>query len=593
MYYINENIKNLYRIFDQNSRDGYLRLDLNENPVGLPQEFIDEVLSKVTPEFVAKYPEQLEFTKKLAKFIGVEVENICLVNGSAEGIRYIIQAYSRPGGKVLSVSPSYAMYDVYCEMYGRESVHVYYDENLEMHVEDIIDAINDDIDLVIILNPNNPVGDVYTYEEMDNILEACKKHECTLLIDEAYFYYYPNSFIKYAIENDHVLLTRTFSKVFSLAGGRLGYVVGKKYDVEIVQKLATPHNVNAFGMAFAQADLQPIATVKLGKSETITLKQLKSRVGLFERQANKKLSAEERKSVLEAYIDEKLILQAAAKAGLAIPDSQSDQYFLQTMMQQIGVPFSSEKELEEIILQTQGVSLDQFLKAQLGISKSEYKSLMKNQLISQNYIVSQRQAELQKIGPTDEQIRAFYEANKASLVWTDMMKIFALAVPKGSNPEQAKLTANDLRNKIVDKKLTVEQALVQAQKPDAGYQATEGLIQKNEAYAMQIGVPLQTLLTMFNQKEGFVSDIQETPADYRILVLRKKYDAKMLSISDVVQPETTMTVYEYIRQNLVNQMQTMYLQNAATEIAKSLNTPENVEYKKTGDALIKLLSWGE
>ena len=73
----------------------------------------------------------------------------------------------------------------------------------------------------------------------------------------------------------------------------------------------------------------------------------------------------------------------------------------------------------------------------------------------------------------------------------------------------------------------------------------------------------------------------------------KKYDAKMLSISDVVQPETTMTVYEYIRQNLVNQMQTMYLQNAANEIAKSLNTPENVEYKKTGDALIKLLSWGE
>ena len=277
MYYINENIKNLYRIFDQNSRDGYLRLDLNENPVGLPQEFIDEVLSKVTPEFVAKYPEQLEFTKKLAKFIGVEVENICLVNGSAEGIRYIIQAYSRPGGKVLSVSPSYAMYDVYCEMYGRESVHVYYDENLEMHVEDIIDAINDDIDFVIILNPNNPVGDVYTYEEMDNILEACKKHECTLLIDEAYFYYYPNSFIKYAIENDHVLLTRTFSKVFSLAGGRLGYVVGKKYDVEIVQKLATPHNVNAFGMAFAQALIE-----KDGMIDELVEKQLTGKQHLID-----------------------------------------------------------------------------------------------------------------------------------------------------------------------------------------------------------------------------------------------------------------------------------------------------------------------
>lgn len=347
------------------------------------------------------------------------------------------------------------------------------------------------------------------------------------------------------------------------------------------------------GMAFAQADLQPIVTVKLGKSETITVKQLKSRVGLFEKQTNKKLTVDERKSVLEAFVEEKLILQAAAKAGLSIPDSNIDQYFLQTMMQQIGVPFSSEKELDDIILQTQGVTLDQFLKNQLGISKAEYKSYMKNQLISQNYVVSQRQAELQKIGPTDEQIRAFYEANKASLVWTDMMKIFAIAVPKGSNPEQAKLTANDLRNKIVDKKLTSEQALVQSQKPDAGYQAIEGVIQKNETYAVQLGIPLQTLLTMFNQKEGFVSDIQETESDYRVFVLKKKYEAKMLSISDVVQPETTMTVYEYIRQNLANQMQSLYLQNAANEIAKSLNTPENVEYKKTGDALTKILNWGE
>lgn len=277
MYYINENIEDLFRIFDQNSRDGYLRMDLNENPVGLSQEFIDEVLSKVTPEFVAKYPEQLEFTRKLAKFIGVEVENICLVNGSAEGIRYAIQAYSRPGGKVLSVTPSYAMYDVYCEMYGRESVHVHYDEKLNMHVDELIDAINDDIDLVIVLNPNNPVGDVYSYEEMDKIVEACKKHECTLLIDEAYFYFYPNSFLKYALENDHVLVTRTFSKVFSLAGARLGYVVGRPREVEIVQKLCTPHNVNSFGILFAESIIE-----KEGMLEELVEKQVMGKQHLID-----------------------------------------------------------------------------------------------------------------------------------------------------------------------------------------------------------------------------------------------------------------------------------------------------------------------
>ena len=236
------------------------------------------MLSKVTPEFVAKYPEQLEFTTKLAEFLGIEIENICLVNGSAEGIRHVIQAYSRPGGKVLSVTPSYAMYDVYCEMYGRESVHVNYDEKLEMHVDDIVNAITDDIDLVIILNPNNPVGDVYTYEEADRILEACKEHECTLLIDEAYFYFYPNSFINYALENDHVLLTRTFSKVFSLAGGRLGYVVGKPEDIAIVQKLCTPHNVNAFGMLFAQSIIE-----KEGMIDELVEKQLNGKQHLIDR----------------------------------------------------------------------------------------------------------------------------------------------------------------------------------------------------------------------------------------------------------------------------------------------------------------------
>ncbi|MBQ4596072.1 MAG: histidinol-phosphate aminotransferase family protein, partial [Firmicutes bacterium] len=65
MYYINENVKDLDRIFDQNSREGYLRMDLNENPGGLPEEFIKEVLSDITPEFISKYPETLEFTETL------------------------------------------------------------------------------------------------------------------------------------------------------------------------------------------------------------------------------------------------------------------------------------------------------------------------------------------------------------------------------------------------------------------------------------------------------------------------------------------------------------------------------------------------
>ena len=256
MYYVNKNLVNLNRIFDQNSRDGYLRLDLNENPTGLPNDFIANVCKSITPELVAKYPEQLEFTKILSDYIGVNIDQICLTNGSAEAIRYVIEAYTKENGKIVSVSPSYAMYDVYSKMYGRQHICLTYEEDLSFNVEKILNAINKDIDLLILLNPNNPVGDVYSEDVLKAIIQKAKECEVTVLIDEAYFYFYEKSFIEYAVNNPYVLVTRTFSKLFSLAGCRLGYVVGQKECISIVQKLCTPHNINFFGMLMAKNIIQ-------------------------------------------------------------------------------------------------------------------------------------------------------------------------------------------------------------------------------------------------------------------------------------------------------------------------------------------------
>lgn len=253
MYYIDRKIENLHRIFDQNARKDYLRLDLNENPGGLPQAFISEVLSQVDGRFVSQYPETLQFTEKLASFLGTDIQHLCLVNGSAEGIRYIIQAFSSPGGRVVGVVPSYFMFQVYSEMYGREFVKVPYNQDLSMDVNKIIDTLTDDTQLLILLNPNNPMGNVYSDAEFEQILNAARKHEINILIDEAYHYFYPKTFIKYAFEQEHIFVTRTFSKLFSMAGCRLGYVAGWPEGVKMVQKLCTPHNTNAFAMAFAEA----------------------------------------------------------------------------------------------------------------------------------------------------------------------------------------------------------------------------------------------------------------------------------------------------------------------------------------------------
>ncbi|MCR4953663.1 MAG: peptidyl-prolyl cis-trans isomerase [Treponema sp.] len=349
------------------------------------------------------------------------------------------------------------------------------------------------------------------------------------------------------------------------------------------------------GAAFAQSDLQALTVVKYNKSESITVKQLRSRCDVYEKQMGKKLTLEERKTVLKALVEEKLILQAAQKLGITIPDSAVDQYFLQGLSQQFGAAGAniSEKDLNEMIKNQMGITLDQLLVQQVGMNVAEYKLYLKNQLIAQQYVVTQKQNELAKVAPTDEEIRAFYEGNKASFVQTDMAKLFLIAVPKGNDPEAARTKLNDLRNKYVDKKMTSDQIIVQSKLDNSGYQAGEQILPKTEQSAAILGMPYQNLLLLFGQNEGFVSDLQDTATDYILVALVKKYDAKMLSISDVVRPDTTITVYDYIRSNLGQQKQMMFVQTAAQEIADSLYKPEYVEEKKSGAALDKLLSWGE
>ena len=213
---------------------------------------------------------------------------------------------------------------------------------------------------------------------------------------------------------------------------------------------------------------------------------------------------------------------------------------------------------------------------------------MKNQ-----YIIQQNQTAIQAVAATDEEIRMAYESNKSTFVLPDQMKVFMVIVPKGSDPDKAKLKIAGIQNKYKEGKLTAEQITLESQKEDAGYNAGQILLPKTQNSADGLGLSLQNWFDCFSKKEGFVYDIYETPAEYRFISVVKKYDAKMLGISDVVQPETTVTVYDYIRQNLTQQKQQIYIKNIEADLGKSLHTAENVEMKKTGDALNKLLDWGK
>ena len=342
----------------------------------------------------------------------------------------------------------------------------------------------------------------------------------------------------------------------------------------------------------AQADLQPLAVVKLNKSETITLKQLKTRVEMYQKQNKiQTFTIEQKKEILAAIIDEKLIGQAAAKAGLSLTDTQVNQYFLQSLSMQVGRSVT-ENEFADLVKKNTGLSLDEFMKQQVGMNVADYKAYLKNQLVAQQYVLQQKnvQEEVKKVAATDSEIRNFYDLNKSSFVQNDMAKIFLVVVPKGDDIEAARTKANKMLNDLKDKKITFDSIKANAAN-DKTYQGGDLLIQKTAQHAMQLGITANDLNELFGRSVGYISELNETKSDFQFYAVRQKYAAKMLAIGDVVQPETTITVYDYIKQNLTNQKQQAALLKAVNDLTKSLDTPENVERKKTGAALDKLLNW--
>lgn len=251
-YYVNENIKNTVRVFPRQKRYNCLRYDMNENPEGLPKDFVDSVLKEITPEFLAIYPEPDKFLNKYANFIGAQYENVVATNGSDMAIRYILETFGETGKSVVTVSPSFEMYWVNCNILGLKHKPVAYNDDLTINIENIINAIDLDTRVVVLLNPNNPVGNVYTEEEFRLVLKRTQEVGAILVVDEAYHYFYKNTFIDYALKEPNVIVLRTFSKMFSIAACRLGVAISNPQIIDYIKRGKLTFDVNSIALLFGE-----------------------------------------------------------------------------------------------------------------------------------------------------------------------------------------------------------------------------------------------------------------------------------------------------------------------------------------------------
>ncbi len=282
MYYVDPDIKKTERVFPRQERYGYYRYDMNENPEGLPKDFVDSVLKEITPEFLSIYPEPNRFLTKYAKYVGVGRENVIATNGSDMAIRSVLQAFGEKGKEVVTVTPSFEMYMVNCWILGLVHKPVSYEADMTLNIQKILDAITENTRIVALLNPNNPMDNAYTEEEAELVIARAKEVGAIVIIDEAYHYFYEESLLSCAMKHDNVVVLRTFSKLYSIAACRLGVVIGHPQLIHYLENAKLTFDVNSFALLFGEKlldhpEIRDELIQKTNEGKAYTMKKLTER----------------------------------------------------------------------------------------------------------------------------------------------------------------------------------------------------------------------------------------------------------------------------------------------------------------------------
>ncbi len=233
-------------------RGPYLRLDFNESTRGAPRGVLD-ALRTVSREELARYPEYGELRRDLARWLGLAPEEVLPTNASDEGIRVVMDAVLEAGSSVVLPVPTFAMFRFYAQLAGARLVEVPYRKDLSFPTDEVLAAITPDVRLVVLVNPNNPTGTPIAAGAIERIVERAK-HAC-VLVDEAYFPIHPETSLP-LLARGNVVVLRTFSKAFGLAGCRIGVVASSRENMAVLSKVASPYSVATPSALAARAALR-------------------------------------------------------------------------------------------------------------------------------------------------------------------------------------------------------------------------------------------------------------------------------------------------------------------------------------------------
>ncbi|HIP88483.1 MAG TPA: histidinol-phosphate transaminase [Thermococcus paralvinellae] len=243
-----------YKVLEGNYR---IWLDKNENPFDLPLEIKEEIFKELKKVPFNRYPHitSMPLREAIAEFYGVSPKNVAVGNGGDELLNYLTRIFD--GNYVVTTPPTFAMYNFYARLNGIPVVEVPLKRGFIIDGEKIAEKAQKAC-VVFIASPNNPTGNVQPREEILKVLDT----GVPVVIDEAYAEFSEKSYIDLLDEYENLIILRTFSKAFGLAGIRAGYLLASESVVDALYRIKSPFSLNVLTMTAARVMLNHYDLVK-------------------------------------------------------------------------------------------------------------------------------------------------------------------------------------------------------------------------------------------------------------------------------------------------------------------------------------------
>ena len=258
---------------DKYKIDWRLKLDSNENIYGI-SPIVTNAIKSMDFSDVSLYPAYGKTIDKLSEKYNVKYENILLTNGCDEAINVIINAYLDKEDEILSYNPTFVMPQKYAEILGAKVNLIDYDEKFIFKTNKIEKNISDKTKIIYISTPNNPTGELVKASVVEVLVK--KYPEILFLVDCTYINFSYNSmfmdYVDLACKYDNVVVVKSFSKDFALAGLRFGFVVGAFDIINNLKKVISPYSVNVIALNCAIAVLNDEKTFEEIKEQNYAAK---------------------------------------------------------------------------------------------------------------------------------------------------------------------------------------------------------------------------------------------------------------------------------------------------------------------------------